>query len=117
DLWILADRLAQRLLDCRRQRFGEGLVVALFTAHLDGFGDNGADVFGAPLLAVEPLANFLQAFLLGCDDQMAQFIQRLLILRLAFGRWRNWSAALGLLGHDEKLGLSRQVVCKPAENN
>src|SRR4029077_18928336 len=117
DLWILADRLAQRLLDCGRQRFGEGLVVALFTAHLDGFGDNGADVFSAPLLAVEPLANFLQAFLLRRDDQMAQFIQRPLILRLAFGRWGNWSAALGLLGHDERLGLSRRAVCEPVKNN
>ena len=93
------------------------LPFALLAAHLDGFGDDGADVFRAPLLAVEPLANFLQAFLFRGDDQMAQLFQRLLILRLAFGRWGNWSAALGLLGHDERLGLSRRAVCEPAGNN
>ncbi len=69
---IAADGFAERVLNRGSERFGESLRVALLAALLDCFGDDGAYVFDAASGVVEALLNFLKAFLLGADDEMAQ---------------------------------------------
>jgi len=55
------------------------MVVTLLAAHLNCLGDYGAYVFGAAFCIVEALSNFLQAFLLGSDDEMAELFVRMVI--------------------------------------
>ena len=68
---IAADGFAECVLNCRSQCFGQSLRVALLAAFLDCFGDDGTYVFDAASGVVEALLNFLKAFLLRADDEMA----------------------------------------------
>ena len=88
-------------------------VVALFAALLDCFGDDRAYVIDAASSVIEALLNFLEAFLLGADDEMAQLFVGVAIRRIAIaggvicrrvlGCILLRGAALGLLGHVGRL--------------
>jgi hypothetical protein len=80
---------------------------------LDCFGDYGAYVFDAASGVVEALLDFLEAFLLGADDEMAQLFIRVAIGRIAIAGGVIYrrvlgcvllrGSALGLLGHVGRL--------------
>src|SRR5580704_9751531 len=78
-MWVAADGFAQGVLNRGSERFGESLIVALLAAHLNRFGDDRAYVFNAALGVVKALLNFLQSFLLGADDEMAEFFVRVIL--------------------------------------
>src|SRR5579862_6581879 len=110
---IAADRFAERVLNGRSKCFGESLRVALLAAFLDCFGDDGAYVLDAAPSVVEALLDFLEAFLLGADDEMAELfvsvgIRRIaiaggVIYRRVLGCILLRGSALGLLGHVGRL--------------
>jgi hypothetical protein len=72
---IAADGFAKSFLDCGSERFGESAVAAVIEALLDGFDDHRADVVGAALEIVHAIADVGDSFLLGRDDQMAEFFE------------------------------------------
>ena len=80
---VAADGFAERVLNRGSEGLGESLRIALFAALLDCFGDDGAYVFDAAPGVVEALLNFLEAFLLGADDEMAELFVGVAIRRIA----------------------------------
>ena len=65
---IATDGLPQSFLNGGSERVGEGEVIALIAAHLNGFGDDGTDIFGAFFQVIEAVLNRGDAFLFGRDD-------------------------------------------------
>ena len=65
---IAAHGFAQGFLNGGSECVGESEVIALFAAHLNGFGDYDADVFRAFFEVIEALLDRRDAVLFGRDD-------------------------------------------------
>src|ERR1700721_4589177 len=110
---IAGGGFAEGVLNGGSKCFGEGLSVAPLAALFDCFGYYGAYVFDAASSVVEALLDFLEAFLFGADDEMAQLFVGVtfrgiavaggVINRRVLGRILLRGSALGLLGHVGRL--------------
>src|ERR1700721_3603375 len=110
---IAGGGFAEGVPDGGRKCFGERFAVSLLAALLDCFGYYGAYVFDAASSVVEALLDFLEAFLFGADDEMAQLFVGVTfrgiavagggINRRVLGRILLRGAASGLLRHVGRL--------------